>query len=178
MPNMGYTSGTQDLVVDHLKVLEPSKGSLFDPKPQTSHRKRHSLDAWHHLDESLISCRRLSSSESKKKGVQLPPKRVLVTGGAGYIGSHTCLELLKAGYDIIVMDNLVNAKKEALARVERLAGRPVVLIQGDVTQESDLDQAFEHYQFWAVLHFAAIKAVGESTRIPLAYYHNNLTGTL
>lgn len=67
---------------------------------------------------------------------------------------------------------------EALYRVERLAGRPIVFMKGDVTQESDLEQAFEDYKFWAVIHFAAIKAVGESTRIPLEYYHNNLTGTL
>ncbi|KAG1468886.1 hypothetical protein G6F56_003577 [Rhizopus delemar] len=174
MPRLSYKS--QDVIVEQLKVLETPRTSFF--KPKCVHRRRHTVDARNHLDEPLIPCRRLSSSELKKKVVQPPHKRILVTGGAGYIGSHTCLELLNAGYDIVVMDNMVNSNKEALYRVERLAGRPIVFMKGDVTQESDLEQAFEHYQFWAVIHFAAIKAVGESTRIPLEYYHNNLTGTL
>lgn len=111
MPRMGYKSGTQDIVVDQLKVLEPPRVSLFKPKRQSVHRRRHTIDAWNHLDEPLIPFRRLSSSELKKKVVQPPHKRILVTGGAGYIGSHTCLELLNAGYDIVVMDNMVNSNK-------------------------------------------------------------------
>ncbi|KAG0743313.1 hypothetical protein G6F16_010671 [Rhizopus arrhizus] len=171
---MGYQSGTQQNLVEQLKMLEP----LFKPT-KSVHRRRHTIDAWNHLDEPLSPCRRLSSSELKKKQVVQPPhRRILVTGGAGYIGSHTCLELLNAGYDIVVMDNMINSNKEALYRVERLAGRPIVFIKGDVTHESDLEQIFQYYQFWAVIHFAAIKAVGESTKIPLEYYHNNLTGTL
>ncbi|GAA5797197.1 UDP-glucose 4-epimerase [Helicostylum pulchrum] len=176
-------SGTSDLVVDQLKVLEVNskqRGPRFKPsRRQSLHRRRHTIDAWNHLDEPLIPCRRLSSDCSNlKKSAQPPHKRILVTGGAGYIGSHTCLELLNNGYDIVVMDNMVNSNKEALYRVEQLAGRPIVFIKGDVTHESDLEDIFQHYQFWAVIHFAAIKAVGESTRIPLEYYHNNLTGTL
>lgn len=116
MPRMSYKSGTQDVVVDQLKVLEPSSSrtSLFKPIKKSTkslHRRRHTIDAWNHLDEPLIPCRRLSSSELKKKVVQPPHKRILVTGGAGYIGSHTCLELLNAGYDIVVMDNMINSNK-------------------------------------------------------------------
>ncbi|KAI8338384.1 hypothetical protein BC941DRAFT_422728 [Chlamydoabsidia padenii] len=103
---------------------------------------------------------------------------VLVTGGAGYIGSHTVLELLNAGYSIVVMDNLVNSNLEALIRVEHLTGKPIDFVNGDVTNEQDLDKLFAQYDFWAVVHLAAIKAVGESTRIPLDYYHNNVTGSI
>ena len=110
MPKL-YKSNTQDVVVEQLKVLEP-RVSLFKPKRTSVHRRRHTIDAWNHLDEPLIPCRRLSSSELKKKSaVQPPHKRILVTGGAGYIGSHTCLELLNAGYDIVVMDNMINSNK-------------------------------------------------------------------
>ncbi|ORY95745.1 UDP-glucose 4-epimerase [Syncephalastrum racemosum] len=105
-------------------------------------------------------------------------KYVLVTGGAGYIGSHTVIELLNAGYAIVVLDNMCNSHLEALRRVEKLAGRPVEYYEGDVTCPSDLDRVFCLYNFWAVIHFAAIKAVGESTKIPLDYYYNNVTGSL
>ncbi|KAI9305013.1 hypothetical protein BJ944DRAFT_180735 [Cunninghamella echinulata] len=105
-------------------------------------------------------------------------KYVLVTGGAGYIGSHTVLELLKANYSIVVLDNLVNANLEALARVEYLSGKTIYFMEGDVTNEKDLEKVFNQFQFWSVVHFAAIKAVGESTQIPLDYYHNNVTGSL
>lgn len=111
--------GTQDVVVEQLRVLE-NHGHL-QPHHNTTkykqnvHRRRHTIDAWNHLDEPLIPCRRLSSDGSstllKKKKVQPPHKRILVTGGAGYIGSHTCLELLNNGYDIVVMDNMVNSNK-------------------------------------------------------------------
>lgn len=104
---MGYQSGTQQNLVEQLKMLEP----LFKPT-KSVHRRRHTIDAWNHLDEPLSPCRRLSSSELKKKQVVQPPhRRILVTGGAGYIGSHTCLELLNAGYDIVVMDNMINSNK-------------------------------------------------------------------
>ncbi|KAI9481426.1 MAG: UDP-glucose 4-epimerase [Benjaminiella poitrasii] len=177
-------ASTPEVIVDQLKIFEPNSSrnnNRFKPsKRQSLHRRRHTIDAWNHWDEPLLSpCRRLSSDCSNlKKRVQPPHKRILVTGGAGYIGSHTCLELLNNGYDIVVMDNMVNSNKEALYRVEQLAGRPIILINGDVIHESDLEAIFEEYKFWAVIHFAAIKAVGESTRIPLEYYHNNLTGTL
>lgn len=109
-------SGTSDLVVDQLKVLEANskqRGPRFKPsRRQSLHRRRHTIDAWNHLDEPLIPCRRLSSDCSNlKKSAQPPHKRILVTGGAGYIGSHTCLELLNNGYDIVVMDNMVNSNK-------------------------------------------------------------------
>ncbi|KAI7866065.1 hypothetical protein BDF14DRAFT_1729077 [Spinellus fusiger] len=105
-------------------------------------------------------------------------KCVLVTGGAGYIGSHTVLEMLQANYKIVVMDNLFNSNLEALRRVEHLSGKKVHFFQGDITSQSDLECVFSQYDFWAVVHFAAIKAVGESARIPLDYYHNNVTGSL
>ncbi|KAI8368522.1 UDP-glucose 4-epimerase [Blakeslea trispora] len=170
-----------EVIVDQLKILEPNH--RFKSKRQSVHQRRHTIDAWHHLDEPLLPCRRLSSSDCssplfRQAVIQLPHRRILVIGGAGYIGSHTCLELLNAGFDLVVMDNLINANKEALNRVEQLAGRPIVFIKGNVTHESDLEEIFKQFSFWAVIHFAAIKAVGESTRIPLDYYHNNLTGTL
>lgn len=108
-------SGTSDLVVEQLKVLEgKQRTARFKPsKRQTLHRRRHTIDAWHQFHEPLMPCRRLSSDGSnlQKTTVQPPHKRILVTGGAGYIGSHTCLELLKNGYDIVVMDNMVNSNK-------------------------------------------------------------------
>lgn len=110
-------SGTSDLVVEQLKVLEGTntkqRTARFKPsKRQSLHRRRHTIDAWNHLDEPLIPCRRLSSDCSNlKKSAQPPHKRILVTGGAGYIGSHTCLELLNNGYDIVVMDNMANSNK-------------------------------------------------------------------
>ncbi|KAI8069454.1 hypothetical protein BC940DRAFT_236869 [Gongronella butleri] len=111
-----------------------------------------------------------------KKGTE--PRYVLVTGGAGYIGSHTVLELLEADYTIVVMDNLVNSNLEALKRVEQLTGKSIYFVHGDVTCEHDLDRVFRQFPFWAVIHFAALKAVGQSTQMPLDYYHNNVTGSL
>ncbi|KAI9280358.1 hypothetical protein BC943DRAFT_330925 [Umbelopsis sp. AD052] len=105
-------------------------------------------------------------------------KYVLVTGGAGYIGSHTVLELLSCNYEIVIIDNLCNSNLEALRRVEKLAGRSINFHKCDITSEQEIDAVFEKYTFWAVIHFAALKAVGESTRQPLKYYHNNLTGSL
>ncbi|KAJ2955992.1 hypothetical protein NQZ79_g8096 [Umbelopsis isabellina] len=105
-------------------------------------------------------------------------KYVLVTGGAGYIGSHTVLELLSRNYEIVVVDNLCNSNLEALKRVEKLAGRSITFHRADITVEEQLVQVFSMYKFWAVIHFASLKAVGESMKIPLDYYHNNLTGSI
>ena len=102
---------------------------------------------------------------------------VLVTGGAGYIGSHTVLELLGAGYPVVVLDNLSNASPEALRRVARLTGQPAPLVQGDIRDEALLTDLLARHAFGAVLHFAGLKAVGESVADPLAYYDNNVAGT-
>jgi UDP-glucose 4-epimerase len=104
--------------------------------------------------------------------------RVLVTGGAGYIGSHTCLELLESGHEVLVVDNLCNSKDESLRRVGQLTGRPVPLIQADLRDRGSLDAVFRGPRIDAVIHFAGLKAVGESTQIPLDYYSNNVGGTL
>lgn len=104
--------------------------------------------------------------------------RILVTGGAGYIGSHTCVELLNAGHDLVVVDNLVNSNAESLRRVQALTGRSLDFHRVDLLDRPALDAVFAQAPIEAVIHFAALKAVGESVRIPLAYYHNNITGTL
>lgn len=103
---------------------------------------------------------------------------VLVTGGAGYIGSHTVLALLEAGHEVVVLDNLCNASRESLRRVERLTGRPPVFVQGDIRDRALLDRLFSEHTIDAVIHFAGLKAVGESVQQPLAYYENNVAGTL
>ena len=103
---------------------------------------------------------------------------ILVTGGAGYIGSHTCVELLAAGYQVVVVDNLDNASPKALARVEQIAGRPVAFHQLDVCDTVALRSVFQQYPIQAVIHFAGLKAVGESVAKPLDYYRNNLDSTL
>ena len=104
--------------------------------------------------------------------------KVLVTGGAGYIGSHTCVELLAAGYQVVVADNLANSKEEALRRVREIAGTALEFEKADLLDRSALDRIFRAHRFDAVVHFAGLKAVGESVQIPLRYYHNNVTGTL
>jgi len=103
---------------------------------------------------------------------------ILVTGGAGYIASHTTLLLLEAGYDVIVFDNFCNASKESIRRVEALTGKNVTLIEGDVRHRSDLEALFSAHKIDAVIHFAGLKAVGESVEQPLRYYENNVCGTL
>jgi len=103
---------------------------------------------------------------------------ILVTGGAGYIGSHTCLELLQAGYDIVVVDNLSNSRVESLKRVERITGRSLSFHRVDLLDKAGLASVFRSHEIDAVIHFAGLKAVGESTQIPLRYYHNNITGSL
>jgi UDP-glucose 4-epimerase len=104
--------------------------------------------------------------------------KILVTGGAGYIGSHTCLELLQAGYDVTVIDNLSNSKVESLKRVQVLAGRPLTFHKQDLLDSKGLQAIFAKESIEAVIHFAGLKAVGESVSRPLQYYHNNITGTL
>ena len=104
--------------------------------------------------------------------------KILVTGGAGYIGSHTCVELLDAGHDVVVVDNLSNSKETAIERVREITGRPLALVKADLRDRPALDALFREYSFDAVIHFAGLKAVGESTQIPLDYYDNNIGGTL
>jgi len=104
--------------------------------------------------------------------------RILVTGGAGFIGTHTTVELLKAGHDVVVVDNFSNSKPEALRRTEELAGRPFAFHKVDLLDRAGLDQVFRKHPVDAVIHFAAFKAVGESVSQPIRYYQNNITGTL
>jgi len=103
---------------------------------------------------------------------------ILVTGGAGYIGSHTCLELLIAGFKVSVVDNLSNSKIESLHRVERLCSKSIDFFQVDILDETKLETVFLQQQPDAVIHFAGLKAVGESVEIPLDYYFNNISGTI
>ena len=103
---------------------------------------------------------------------------VLVTGGAGYIGSHTCVELLNAGYDVVVADNLSNSSEVSLQRVEQITGKPVAFYRADVRDASKLDEIFERHDIRQVIHFAGFKAVGESVAKPLMYYRNNLDSTI
>jgi UDP-glucose 4-epimerase len=104
--------------------------------------------------------------------------KVLVTGGAGYIGSHTCVELLAAGHDVLVVDNLSNSSEESLRRVEEIAGRGVEFIKADICDKAALDAIFSSHKVEAVIHFAGLKAVGESVSQPGRYYRNNVYGTL
>jgi UDP-glucose 4-epimerase len=104
--------------------------------------------------------------------------KVLVTGGAGYIGSHTVLSLLENNYDVVVYDNLVNSSVESLDRVEKLAGKSVEFVEGDICDKAALSQIFKQFKIDAVIHFAALKAVGESAQIPLSYYQNNVHGSV
>ena len=105
-------------------------------------------------------------------------KKILITGGAGYIGSHTALELLNEGYEVVVYDNLCNSSKESLKRVEELTGKTITFYEGDVMDEAALKAMLEKEGVDAVIHCAALKAVGESVQKPLEYYRNNITGTL
>ncbi len=103
---------------------------------------------------------------------------ILVTGGAGYIGSHTCVELLAAGYPVVVADNLSNSKLESLKRVQLIAGKSLIFHQVDLRDKAVLSAIFDTENIQAVIHFAGFKAVGESVELPLRYYHNNIAGTL
>lgn len=104
--------------------------------------------------------------------------KVLVTGGAGYIGSHTCIELLGSGHEVTVVDNLSNSKIESIKRVQEISGKSLNFIEADILDKAALKKIFAADSFDAVIHFAALKAVGESVEKPLEYYHNNVTGTL
>ncbi|MDO5561122.1 MAG: UDP-glucose 4-epimerase GalE [Oscillospiraceae bacterium] len=103
---------------------------------------------------------------------------ILVTGGTGFIGSHTCVELLEAGYNVIVMDNLSNSKEESINRIKTITGRDLKFYKADMLNISEMEQIFEENQIDAVIHFAGLKAVGESVAKPVEYYNNNITGTL
>jgi UDP-glucose 4-epimerase len=102
----------------------------------------------------------------------------LITGGAGYIGSHTCVELLSAGHQIVVYDNFSNSHPEAMRRVEQITGKPFTVVNGDVRDQAALETVLRQYGCEAVIHFAGLKAVGESVKKPLEYYDNNVVGTL
>jgi UDP-glucose 4-epimerase len=104
--------------------------------------------------------------------------KIFVTGGAGYIGSHTCVELLNAGYEVIVADNLSNSKEEALKRVRELTGKDLVFHRVDLLDRTGLEEIFSTQKIEAVIHFAGLKAVGESVSVPLRYYENNVSGTV
>lgn len=103
--------------------------------------------------------------------------KILVTGGAGYIGSHTCVELLNAGYEVVVIDNLSNSKKESIKRVKEITGKDLKFYKVDLLDKEAVENVFNKEKIDAVIHFAGLKAVGESVKKPLEYYHNNLTGT-
>lgn len=105
-------------------------------------------------------------------------KTILVTGGAGYIGSHACVELLQANYAVVIIDNLSNSKPESLARVEKITGKSLTFVQADIRDEQALSDIFTRYDIYAVMHFAGLKAVGESCVQPIKYYQNNVYGTL
>ena len=104
--------------------------------------------------------------------------KILVTGGAGYIGSHTCIALHEAGYDIVVYDNLSNSSRESINRVSNLIGQSIEFIEGDIRDAEMLRQVFSSHHFFGVIHFAGLKAVGESVAKPLLYYNNNVSGTI
>lgn len=104
--------------------------------------------------------------------------KILVTGGAGYIGSHTCVELLNEAYDVVVLDNLSNSSEESLNRVKTITGKSLKFYKADLLDNEAIQAVFNENRIDAVIHFAGLKAVGESVEMPLAYYHNNITGTL
>lgn len=103
---------------------------------------------------------------------------ILITGGTGYIGSHTCVALRQAGHDVLIIDNLCNSNRAVIDRLARLTGNPPTFVEGDIRDRALLDRVFNQYPIDSVVHFAALKAVGESAQMPLAYYDNNIHGTL
>ncbi|WP_336169054.1 UDP-glucose 4-epimerase GalE [Acinetobacter sp. 161(2023)] len=104
--------------------------------------------------------------------------KILVTGGAGYIGSHTCVELLNAGHEVIVFDNLSNSSEESLNRVQELAQKSLTFVEGDIRNADELDRVFQNHTINAVIHFAGLKAVGESQEKPFIYFDNNIAGSI
>lgn len=105
-------------------------------------------------------------------------KKILVTGGTGFIGSHTCVELINAGYEVVIVDNLYNSSEEVLSRIERITGKRPLFYKADVLDRTALTKIFDENEIEAVIHFAGYKAVGESVRKPLEYYHNNIGSTI
>lgn len=103
---------------------------------------------------------------------------ILVTGGAGYIGSHTCVKLLEAGYDVVVLDNLSNSSPKAIGRVEAITGKKIKFYECDILDRDGMRTIFQENSIDAVIHFAGLKAVGESVAVPLKYYENNISGTV
>ena len=103
---------------------------------------------------------------------------ILVTGGAGYIGSHTCIELLNQGHDVIIVDNFSNSKPESLKRIQKLTGKSLKFYNIDILNREKLNEVFKQNRIDSIIHFAGLKAVGESVELPIKYYHNNITGTL
>ena len=103
---------------------------------------------------------------------------LLITGGTGYIGSHTVVELLKLNKDIVIVDNLVNSSIKVLERIKKITGKTVTFIQADICDKQAMEQVFQQHSIKAVIHFAGLKAVGESNELPLSYYHNNVSGTI
>lgn len=108
----------------------------------------------------------------------MKPLQILVTGGAGYIGSHTCVALLEAGYEVVVADNLCNSKADTIDRIKEITGKKVTFYKVDVTDEEAVDRLFSKHHFDGVIHFAGLKAVGESVEKPLLYYYNNTVSTM
>ncbi|MBQ8216581.1 MAG: SDR family NAD(P)-dependent oxidoreductase, partial [Oscillospiraceae bacterium] len=104
--------------------------------------------------------------------------KILVTGGAGYIGSHTCVELLEKGMEVVCIDNLVNSNYKAVERVEQITGKHIEFYEDDVRDRNKLDKIFTDHKIDYVIHFAGLKAVGESVAKPMEYYHNNIGSTL
>ncbi len=103
---------------------------------------------------------------------------ILITGGAGYIGSHTCIELIQAGYELVVYDNFSNSSRESISRVEKIVNKKIIVEEGDIRDTQRLTEVFDKYKIDSVIHFAGLKAVGESVELPLKYYDNNIYGTI
>ena len=104
--------------------------------------------------------------------------KILVTGGSGYIGSHTVLELLNKNYEVVIVDNFSNSSFESLRRVQKITGKDFTFYEADIRDEEKMDEILSAHKIDAVIHFAAFKAVGESCRLPLKYYENNISGTV
>lgn len=123
-----------------------------------------------------LRAKTMGARKTERKGESV--MAILVTGGAGYIGSHTCVELQNAGYEVVVLDNLSNASEKSLERVKAITGKEVTFYKGDILDRAILEKIFEEQDIESCIHFAGLKAVGESVAKPWEYYHNNITGTL